>query len=382
MRWDTETTRYAGMRNSRGGGIESANQSHITADKQRLVQDSDYWGAPVGTPIVPGMKPVPESERSAEPEFETPEQPAPESEPPPKLTDEEYEQHLEQVSSSVSKAIADGEETNVKYSLNGVEGGYTRDRRRQQRVLLDGLWHKLGKNVPREGKAVMAGGLGGAGKSTVLGKFAGIDNSQYLTVNPDDVKEAMVEAGMAPEVEGLSPMETAALTHEESSYLASVLANRAYEEGTNIIWDITMSSPGSTAKKVEEMREAGYNSIEAVFVDIPLETSVERAAERHRRGMEKYRAGEGQGGRYVPPEIIRKNKSDTYSSKNRETFENLKGQFDGTVVYDNSEYGRDPVKLRGSGRWASRRRRSGLRRGRREDVFVYAARQENFYRRE
>ena len=39
----------------------------------------------------------------------------------------------------------------------------------------------------------MAGGLGGAGKSTVLEKYAGIDRSKYLTINPDDIKEEMAE---------------------------------------------------------------------------------------------------------------------------------------------------------------------------------------------
>jgi hypothetical protein len=47
----------------------------------------------------------------------------------------------------------------------------------------------------------MVGGLGGAYKSTVLEKHAGIERSQYLTINPADIKEAMAERGLIPEVE-------------------------------------------------------------------------------------------------------------------------------------------------------------------------------------
>ncbi len=38
----------------------------------------------------------------------------------------------------------------------------------------------------------MAGRLGGAGKSTVLDGHAGIDQSRYLTINPDGIKERAV----------------------------------------------------------------------------------------------------------------------------------------------------------------------------------------------
>ena len=43
--------------------------------------------------------------------------------------------------------------------------------------------------VPCERKAIVAGGLPGAGKTTVLPEFAGIDLSQYLMINPDVIKE-------------------------------------------------------------------------------------------------------------------------------------------------------------------------------------------------
>ena len=79
----------------------------------------------------------------------------------------------------------------------------------------------------------MAGGLGGAGKTTILTEHADIDLTQYLMINPDNIKEEMARRGMIPDIDGLSPMEASDLAHEESSYLAKRLARRADAEGKN-----------------------------------------------------------------------------------------------------------------------------------------------------
>ena len=128
-------------------------------------------------------------------------------------------------------------------------------------------------DVPCERRAIIAGGLSGAGKSTVLDEYAEIDRSQYLTINPDKIKEEMADRGMIPAVDGLSPMEASDLVHEESSYVARQLALLAQADGKNIIWDITMSSQAKIERRIGELRAAGYTSIEGIFVDIPVETS-------------------------------------------------------------------------------------------------------------
>jgi predicted kinase len=159
-------------------------------------------------------------------------------------------------------------------------------------------------HVPSDHKAIIAGGLGGAGKSTVLGRFAGIDLSQYLIINPDNIKEEMARRSLIPRVEGLTPMEASDLVHEESSAIAKQLARKALADGKNVIWDITMSSRTTTERRISDLRAAGY-TVDGLFVDIPVETSVRRADSRHREGEDDYRAGKGLGGRYVPPEVIR-----------------------------------------------------------------------------
>jgi hypothetical protein len=267
------------------------------------------------------------------------------------ISDDEYAAHTAEIEQKLGEAFAAGQSTDVLFTVGGVGQSWTSDRAAMHIQIVDELWQKNGANIPKDGRAVIAGGLGGAGKSTVLKGYAGIDASQFVTVNPDDVKEVMASKGMVPPVDGLSLMESSALVHEESSHIANMLAARAYAEKTNIVWDITMSRKASVEKRIAEMRAAGYTDVDAVFVDIPVETSVERALGRHRRGMEKAKAGDGLGGRYVPPSIIRQNSSDTSSSANRDTFDALQPEFDSWVVYDNSVAGREPQKIAGAGVW-------------------------------
>jgi Zeta toxin len=130
-------------------------------------------------------------------------------------------------------------------------------------------------------------------------------------------------------------MEASDLVHEESSYIAKRIARRAVAEGRNVIWDITMSTQDSTEERIDNLHAAGY-SVTGIFVDIPVETSVRRAEFRHRSGHEDFRAGVGQGGRYVPPEVIRAQADEDWGSQNRKTFEAVRHRFDQWSRYDNS----------------------------------------------
>jgi hypothetical protein len=263
------------------------------------------------------------------------------------LTDYEYAEHTAGIESKVSDSLARGEATDVRHTLNPERTIWHPDRAEIHQQIVDDLY-SAAADVPNDGQAIVAGGLGGAGKSTTLEDHAGIDRSSYLTINPDDIKESLAKRGMVPPVEGLAPMERSALVHEESSAIARSLAGRAYADRKNVIWDITMSSKPSTVRRVQQLREAGYTNIEGIFVHIPVDTSVERAQARHRRGLEDYRNGEGFGGRYVPPDVIRANADATWGSVNRGVFEELKPQFDKWKLYDNSVDGRVPVLLASS----------------------------------
>jgi predicted ABC-type ATPase len=232
--------------------------------------------------------------------------------------------------------------TKDKFAIDKDGRAWLPERRKIHNEIINNILDSAA-HVPCEYKAVIAGGLGGAGKTTVLDQQAGIDRSAYLTINPDSFKEILAARNMVPRLPGLSPMESSSLAHEESSHIARILAARAMAEGKNIIWDVTLSSVKSANLRVDELKSAGYGRIDGIFVDIPIETSVERAEARHRRGHDRYLANDGLGGRCVTADIIRSQADPNYGSANRGAFESIKDRLTYWAIYDNSVNGRPAV---------------------------------------
>jgi predicted kinase len=265
------------------------------------------------------------------------------------LTDAEHAEHVSGVREFLDKARAEGLATELHHTTDADHEQWSEERT----VLHDGIIADIygaARDVPCERRAILAGGLPGAGKTTVLEHHAGVDRSQYLTINPDEIKEQMAHRGMIPEIAGLTPMEASELVHEESSYVAKQLALRAMPDGKNIIWDITMSSRESTERRIDDLREFGYSRVDGIFVDIPVQTSIQRADKRHRDGHETYRDGHGLGGRFVAAEVVAHQAHPDWGSRNRRTFEQVKPQLDAWTQYDNAVDGRAPLLVASSGR--------------------------------
>jgi predicted kinase len=292
--------------------------------------------------------PPPEDETSSDADIELrPEAASPDDANRPAdirpYTDAEWADHITEVRTRLDQAHADGLATDHQYTIDPDRSRWTRDRRPLQGEILDTLYEQAA-SVPNERKAIIAGGMGGAGKTTVLAEYAGIDRANYLTINPDDIKVEMAKRGMIPTIDGLSPMEASDLVHEESSSVARQLAVRAMTEGKNVIWDITMSSRASTEQRIDHLRTADY-TVSGIFVDIPVAVSCARADARHRQDQATYEAGRGLGGRYVPAEVITAQADPDWGSKNRRTFEELKACFDQWSRFDNGVDGREPVLI-------------------------------------
>jgi predicted kinase len=265
------------------------------------------------------------------------------------LTDAEHAEHVKEVRARLDKARADGLATETRYVTDPDGETWAAERRAGHDAIIAHLYAAAG-DVPCERRAILAGGLPGAGKTTVLEQYAGIDRSQYLKINPDEIKSEMAKRGMVPKVADLTPMEASDLVHEESSHIAKQLALRAMPEGKNIIWDITMSSRESTERRIGDLRAAGYSRVEGIFVDIPADVGVRRSDARHREGHDSYRAGHGQGGRFVPDEVIAAQADPDWGSRNRRTFEQIKPHLDAWLLCDNSVEGRHPLLVDSGGR--------------------------------
>lgn len=189
--------------------------------------------------------------------------------------------------------------------------------------LADEIYDEKGyANRPKDHKALITGGLGGSGKSTTLEKLKdlkAIDSlGDWITINPDDMKEEMVARGIFPTIEGVSTAEMANIMHGVSAELAHLLGERALSEGHNVIFDVTMGggvakqpdgSVGSRANEiVSDLQRSGYADIHGLFMDISVQNSIDNAMARHERGLVDLRAGRStEGGRYVPEKIIRHN---------------------------------------------------------------------------
>jgi predicted kinase len=271
------------------------------------------------------------------------------------LTDAEHAEHVAEVRTRLADSRARGLETNERYTIDAAGEIWSPERTELHNEIVAHLYSQA-SDAPCDRQAILAGGLPGAGKSTILTGHAGIELSRYLMVNPDLIKVEMARRGLIPEVDGLSPMEASDLVHEECSHIARRLAHRAQADGKNMIWDITMASSETTNDRISELRRSGYGSVSGIFVDIPIEVSVRRAEARHRGEHEQFRAGSGYGGRYIPPEVIEAKADSEWGSLNHRTFERVKYRLDSWSEYDNSVDGASPVLISsGRGRdWEDR----------------------------
>jgi hypothetical protein len=202
-------------------------------------------------------------------------------------------------------------------------------------------------SIPAERQALLSGGLGGAGKGTMLKKM-NIDHEKFVTIDPDSLKGYMSKHGLVPDPVSLGlkdfdppvrPMELAGLIHEESSDLSKRIANMAMDEGRNVILDNTMGSD-SVFKKVNELKDRGYG-VEGVFVDVSIDMSVESALARHMNGTVEG----GDGGRFVDPKLAagQEPKDPQYRSANRERFNKIAPQLKKATVIDNQAYAQRPT---------------------------------------
>lgn len=218
-------------------------------------------------------------------------------------------------------------------------GNWTKARQEVHKKILGELMDKY-KNVPCDKKSIFSAGLPGAGKTTVLTKYENLNMNEWATVSSDDIKEMLAEKGYVPEVEGLTPMESSTLVHEESSYLADRLLSELSKQGKNIIYDFTCKKKSSALRRMGVLTDNGYKyeDMQFVYVDIDPNTAKLRAKNRYLQGLNqgintaienKYLDEHEQkkiiGGRYLPEHIIDscKPKGNKYSSVNAENIVEL-----------------------------------------------------------
>ena len=132
-----------------------------------------------------------------------------------------------------------------------------------------------------------------------------------------------------------SDLERATLFHLESSHLAEMLAERAYVDGRNVVWDATMADEGNTRRRMNDLRAHGYG-VDGVFVHVPVQTSISRIRARYREAQRQWMQDHGMGGRPVPEHLVLQSERPGGRSANLEVFERLQPEFDRWTLYDNA----------------------------------------------
>lgn len=220
-----------------------------------------------------------------------------------RFSDDEYRRHANQLDNESERQRLRGVDSRTLYGR--ADRGWTLwtpERRAAQGELVRDVWDRDAPAVPRDGAALVVGGVDGAGKTTLRrSPEFGIEVDQYLVLDPEEIEEEMAERGLIPLIDGFSPMEASPLVHEEAWELTDRLAQRAIREKCNILWEIPMNSVRSQ-QRIEALNAAGY-SVHGHFADIPPDLGRERTMLRHRRLEEAYRNGQGLGGRLLPRSI-------------------------------------------------------------------------------
>lgn len=213
--------------------------------------------------------------------------------------------------------------TKEKYFGANVEKAVTLKRIKLHDKLLQDILSKVKPSA--NPKALMTGGLPGAGKSSVLdARFKGW-KSEYVHVDSDSIKLMLAKA------DGLKTLgPNAAAYHEEADLILGRVFAMAIKEKKSILYDGTMRNSSRINNLMSEFKRAGYNTT-AVYADLPLEKSMVRSIGR----------AYGDTGRFVDPMM-----QTTHGTKNIDTFNMLKEKVDDWVHYDTDVvFGEQPILI-------------------------------------
>jgi chloramphenicol 3-O-phosphotransferase len=258
-----------------------------------------------------------------------------------------------------------GQSLAIDGSMKDSFGMWSEEMRQIFDTLVDDAYNTLTKNQtkPRDNRAIVLGGLPGAGKSSTLDAMGeGFHKDDWIIANPDHFKDVIIDRGLAPQISGLAPAETASFIHEASSEMTHMLEQLLTAEGYNVIFDFTMGNTQWTEVALNRLDSLDYQ-IDGIFVDVPPTTARDRAQARHRQGLDVLRTGESRrpddpelanGGRVVPDAVIQAAElpaddpdAETYKSVNARNFDRLTSNFSRWAVWDNS--GDKPIYTDGSG---------------------------------
>ncbi len=174
-------------------------------------------------------------------------------------------------------------------------------------------------------KAILTGGLPGAGKSGVLNTSIPNWKTKYVHVDSDSIKLMLAKA------DGLTTLgPNAAAYHEEANLILGRVFAKAILENKSILYDGTMRNASRVNNLISAFKKAGYD-ITAIYADLPLEKSMIRSIGR----------SYGKAGRFVDPMM-----QTTHGSKNINTFNAIKEKVNDWKIFDTDvAFGEKPILI-------------------------------------
>lgn len=167
--------------------------------------------------------------------------------------------------------------------------------------------------------AVFAAGGSGVGKSSMVYAMLAKEISRMVHIDPDMYKIRLPEY---QQMRDTDINQAAVHVHEESSYLAKRTLDLAITNKLNLIYDSTFSNVPYLARKIQELKTAGYY-VMIFYADCPFDVAMDRV---YKRAQET--------GRMVPPEVVQQTHNQSIKG-----FNALKKMADKTLVFDTSGTG-------------------------------------------
>ena len=107
------------------------------------------------------------------------------------------------------------------------------------------------------------------------------------------------------------------MVHGEAGHVAHLAVSRLAAERKNLALDIPGASEDAVRAHHELLTGHGYQ-VHGVHVSTPADA--EAATAGHRKGLEDYRQGKGDGARLTPPDLVRSAESSPGASTNDDAF--------------------------------------------------------------
>jgi predicted kinase len=132
-------------------------------------------------------------------------------------------------------------------------------------------------------KVIFLAGAAGSGKTTLI-KNLGLPSKGFEIINQDPLLEKFSkEAGLPADMNKLTSeqKEDWRAAQEKAGKETRERLNKLREAGTGLVFDSTGAGKATMERDIREFKQAGYD-VKLIFVDSPLEKSLERNRQRER----------------------------------------------------------------------------------------------------